>query len=380
VLKDAVPLEQCRRALVVNFGHYGDVLLATPVLRVLKAHAPHIEVDALVYDQTAAMLEGHPALSQLHTVGRRWRNELSFARLGHEYRLLRALRSRRYDLVVHVSSHMRGAWVARSVGAAYTVGPARPQRGRFWRRSFTHLFRVVQGNRRHHVEINLDALRRIGVQPTQEERRVEFVPGADAEQDAAELAPPGPFVVFHPDSRWRFKCWPADKSAELVDRLAADGHTLVLTAAPGETDLVESIAAHARAPVVNLAGKLSIKQLGALIGRARLFIGVDSMPMHLAAAMGVPTVALFGPSYEEEWGPWRVPRRIVTSTHACRPCGFKGCGAGEVSECLTELPVDVVHAAVRDLLAEIAAGARRLASETHAARDRSPALHPVRRR
>jgi heptosyltransferase-3 len=75
------------------------------------------------------------------------------------------------------------------------------------------------------------------------------------------------------------------------------------------------------------------------------------MPMHLAAAMGTPTVVLFGPSGENEWGPWYVERRVVTSTHTCRPCGQDGCGGGKVSECLTLLPVDAVHTAARELLA-----------------------------
>jgi heptosyltransferase-3 len=76
------------------------------------------------------------------------------------------------------------------------------------------------------------------------------------------------------------------------------------------------------------------------------------MPMHLAAAMGTPTVALFGPSGEFEWGPWNVPHRIVRSSHSCRPCGLDGCGGGKVSECLKFLPVAEVHAAARELLAQ----------------------------
>ena len=104
--------------------------------------------------------------------------------------------------------------------------------------------------------------------------------------------------------------------------------------------------------LADLAGQLSIKELGALTARAKLFIGVDSMPMHLAAAMGTPTLALFGPSGEIEWGPWNVERRVVTTTHSCRPCGQDGCGGGKVSECLTFLPLDPVHAAARELLAK----------------------------
>ena len=137
-----------------------------------------------------------------------------------------------------------------------------------------------------------------------------------------------------------------------MDRLAADGHRIVLTAAPDETEFIASILSRTQAKPLNLAGQLSIKEMGAVARRARLFVGVDSMPMHLAAAMGVRTVALFGPSGEAEWRPWNVAHRVVKSNHSCRPCGQDGCGGGKVSECLTVLPVDTVHAAARELLAE----------------------------
>jgi len=350
MVKDAVPLRECRRALVIKLRHHGDVLLAAPVLSVLKAHAPALEVDVLVYDDTAPMLEGHPALSRLHVVGRNWRDEGIFSRLGKEAALFNSLRACRYDLIVHLSEQPRGAWLARALGARYSVAPKMADRGRFWRRSFTHLYPLVP--RRHMVEVNLDALRRIGVQPTLHERKVTFVPGAPAEQAVDRLLDGGPFIHLHPASRWRFKCWTVEKNAELIDRFAAEGHQVVVTAAPDETQMIDAILAKARAKPLNLAGKLTLKQLGALTARARLFVGVDSMPMHLAAAMGVPTVALFGPSGESEWGPWSSAYRVVTSAHTCRPCGQDGCGGGKVSECLTLLPVDAVHAAARELLAE----------------------------
>jgi heptosyltransferase-3 len=348
MVKDAVPLGECRRALVLKLRHHGDVLLSAPVLSVLKAHAPGMEVDALVYDDTAPMLEGHPALSQLHTVGRAWRGVGVMQRFSLERSLFSRLRERGYDLVVHLSEQPRGAWLARWLGARYSVAPKMADRGRFWRRSFTHFYPLVP--RRHMVEVNLDALRRIGVQPAPHERKVTFVPGAQAEQAVDKLLDGRPFVHLHPASRWRFKCWTADKNAELIDRLAADGQRVVVTAAPDETRLVDEILGKAKATTLNLAGKLTLKQLGAVAGRARLFVGVDSMPMHLAAAMGVPTVALFGPSGESEWGPWNVAHRVVKSAHTCRPCGQDGCGGGKVSECLTLLPVDIVHAAARELL------------------------------
>src|SRR5919202_3681885 len=101
MVKDAVPLGECGRALVVKLRHHGDVLLAAPVLTVLKAHAPRLDIDALVYDDTAAMLEGHPALAELHSIGRGWRRLGAWTQLCHERALLRRLRGRRYDLLVH---------------------------------------------------------------------------------------------------------------------------------------------------------------------------------------------------------------------------------------------------------------------------------------
>jgi len=349
MVKDAVPLGECGRALVVKLRHHGDVLLAAPVLSVLKAHSPAIEVDALVYDDTAPMLAGHPALARLHTVGRRWRSLGALARLRHEKALFGELRARRYDLLLHLDNHARGAWLARTLGASFSVGPIDRERGGWWHRSFSHLYPLVRN--RHAVEVNLDALRRIGVLPGTSERKVVFVPGQAAEERVRDLVVE-PFVHMHPASRWKFKCWPADRNAALADRLAAEGHRIVFTAAPDETAMIDEIVERMTSQAINLAGKLSLKELGALTARAKLFIGVDSMPMHLAAAMGVPTVALFGPSSEVIWGPWNVEQRVVTTTHSCRPCGVDGCGGSKVSECLTLLGVDPVHAAAKELLAQ----------------------------
>jgi heptosyltransferase-3 len=133
----------------------------------------------------------------------------------------------------------------------------------------------------------------------------------------------------------------------------------VLTAAPDarERALVDAILAAttepARSRVTDLGGQLSLTELAALTREARAFVGVDSAPMHIAAAVQTPVVALFGPSGDVEWAPWQVPHRIVASSeHPCRPCGIDGCGGGKISECLTTLPVARVHAALAAILAE----------------------------
>lgn len=356
--KDAVPPGELRRVLVVKLRNLGDVLLTSPVFSTLAMHAPGAEIDALVYRDTADMLSGHPALAQLHTIDRGWKQLGPWAQFRHERALIGALRARRYDLVVHLTEHRRGAWLTRLLGPRWAVAPD-GDHGRFFDRSFTHRYRVVGGNRRHTVDIHLDSLRRLGIHPTADSRRLVFVEGAQAGDRAAVLLASGGlsngrFVAIHPASRWHFKCWPVESMVALIDGLQDRGHRVVLTCAPdpAEREITSAIVARAGRPVIDLGGQLALKELGALIRRARLFIGVDSAPMHIAAAVGTPTVALFGPSGEVEWGPWMVRSRVLVSDHRCRPCGFDGCGGGKRSECLEAITPIRALAAAEELLGD----------------------------
>jgi heptosyltransferase-3 len=357
---DAIDISRVRRALVIKLRHHGDVLLASPVFTVLKRAAPQAEIDALVYLETAPMLLRHPAIRLVHTIDRSLKSRGPIAQLAGDLRLWRALRARRYDLVVHLTEHPRGAWLTRVAGARYGVAPERARAGWFWRSCFTHRYRWPQRTPRHTVEADLDALRRIGIWPGDDDKKLVLVPGPDAEARVATLLARhglarGQFVLIHPGSRWLFKCWPPEPTAALLDRLAVDGWRLVLTGAPdsAEAPLVAAIKASLKAPIVDLSGALTMPELAALIAAARLFIGCDTAPMHMAAAAGTPVVAWFGPSDEREWGPWRVPHRVVGSAaHPCRPCHNNGCGGSNISDCLLTLPLAQVAAAVHDLLEE----------------------------
>jgi heptosyltransferase-3 len=125
MVADAIPLASVRRALVIKLRHHGDVLLASPVLSVLKAHLPQAEIDALVYAETAPMLSEHPSLSELHTIDRAWKKHGAGAHAAFERQLLGRLRARGYDLVVHLTDAARGAWLARLLGPSFSVAPRR---------------------------------------------------------------------------------------------------------------------------------------------------------------------------------------------------------------------------------------------------------------
>lgn len=353
-----------RRALVIKLRHHGDVLLAAPVLSMLRRVAPQCEIDALVYADTVPMLLGHPALAQLHLIDRNWKKQGLWRQIAAEGRLLSQLRARHYDLVIHLSVHARGAWLTRLLRPRWSVAPK--YRSGFWEKSFTHFYPAQSNPQRYTVDTNLDSLRAFGLEPLDADKRVILVPGAAAEARVEALLAmhglqAGGFIHIHPTSRWLFKCWPAERVAALVHELTARGWPVVFTAAPDAKERAMMVDIVARlgvlpaptfAPTVDFSGQLSLKELAALTACARLFVGVDSAPMHMAAAMGTPTVAIFGPSGDREWGPWRVVHRVVASAvHPCRPCGRAGCNDSKVSECLTTLPLAQVLAACEELLA-----------------------------
>ena len=344
--------------LVVKLRFHGDVLLATPVFSALKQRHPHLEIDALIYRETRDMLTFHPDISQVHCIDRSRKQLGTFGNLRAEIGLLRRLRARRYDLLLHLTEHWRGPILKRVLGISLAVTEryARRERSRFWQRSFTHHYASPR-NPRHKVENHLDALRRIGIYPEPKARALQLLPGPEAETRArTKLAGlelnDRPFVLIHPTSRFLHKCWTVEGMAELIDRLQPHLPVL-LTAAPSaaELEMVEAIRSRTRTVPASLAGQLDLKELAYCIGAAQLFVGVDSAPMHMAAAMQTPVVALFGPTSQAVWSPWQVAHRIVATRPTCQPCHLRGCGEGHVSECLLAIEVDTVLRACQSLLA-----------------------------
>jgi heptosyltransferase-3 len=115
------------------------------------------------------------------------------------------------------------------------------------------------------------------------------------------------FIIIHPVSRWMFKCWDDEKFAKIIDYIELNKKKkVIITASPDpiELDRIESILKNCKSNPLNLSGLLSLDELSALIARASLFVGVDTAPMHMAAALNIPIIALFGPSNPILWGPW----------------------------------------------------------------------------
>ena len=346
-----------KRVLIIKLRHHGDVLITSPMFSTLKRQHPHLEVDALVYSDTAAMLEEHPQLNQLHRIDRHWKHLGLKGQISAEWSLLKQLKDKRYDLILHMTDHWRGLTLVKLLKPSYSITQCHVMRqGKFWKNTFDYNY-PINYKKRHMVEKHLDALRHVGLYPDTNDKRMVAKAGSSAEAAVSEklknagLAAGG-YIHIHPTSRWLFKSWDTDKVAQLIDRLAEQGHKIVLTAAPSEPEMamIEEILSKVTQTVTNFCGQLSLKELMALIQQAKLLIGVDSVPMHIASATDTPCLAFFGPSNELEWSPWMNQHTILSSDHSCRPCDLAGCGDGRKSECMSAIPVTRALQAVNELL------------------------------
>ncbi|MBX9744914.1 MAG: putative lipopolysaccharide heptosyltransferase III [Chlamydiales bacterium] len=330
-----------KKILVVKLRHLGDVLLAAPVFAALKKKIPDVHLDAFIWAECAPMLEGHPAVDGWILYDRAWK-QLGARKIFKEISLFWHIRRQKYDVVINLTEGDRGAWAARVSGAPIRIG---------WGKKgvYTHFVKQCSGLR-HTVERNLDALRRMGVFPQEEDKELFLHVPDGLMQATAEMIGSSSFILIHPSSRWRFKCWPIQQMRSLAHQLLERGERLVFTSGPDpvEIEMVNQIVEGLE--IVNLAGKISLKELAALIRQAKAIICVDSVPLHMASALKAPVVALFGPTSEITWGPWRHERaRVVVQPMSCRPCYQDGCGGSKVSDCLSSLPVAKVLAAYDSL-------------------------------
>lgn len=339
-----------RRILVIALKHIGDVLVATPALRALKGHWPQAEIELLVNAGMGDLVRGLPYVSALREIDRAALRGRPLA----EWALVRELRARQYEVAVDLTGGERSAWYAFLSGARRRVGV--DERRSFPGRQllFQHLTPWGEG---HYAENFLKILAPLGVKG--EPGKMEIAIPESGRQEVLALMKIGAGrqkIVIHPVSRWMFKSWPAKSCAEVIARIQTNTNTVYISAGKSEVELqrvkeiLSLLPEEVRINVVDCSGKLSLAGLAALINECNLFIGVDSAPMHIASACGTPAVALFGPSGEHNWGPWRNAHRLVTAARPCRPCGKDGCNGTKRSQCMDEITAEQVAVAVRELL------------------------------
>lgn len=343
-----------RRVLVIVTRRIGDVLLATPLIRTLRRAWPGARIEALVFAGTQGVLDGNPDLDQVHVVAER-------PRFAAHARLLARL-FRRYD---HALSLVPGdrptlyAWIAGRRRSGLLLDAP----GQRWKRHLLHDRVPFDDRDTHTVRMHLALAQALGITATAEvvlSWRAADAVAVDALLGTENTA----FAVLHPYPKFRYKMWHAQGWVSVARWLLEHGFRVVLTggADAAECAYVAAIAQQLPGTVINAAGKLTLGGMAALLTRARCYVGPDTAVTHMAAAAGIPTVALFGPTDPVKWGPWprehaaernpwqrlgdqRCGNVVLLQGHAaCAPCGHEGCDrhVASSSDCLQAIPAESV--------------------------------------
>lgn len=347
-----------KKVLLIKLLYIGDVVLTTPAIRAFKEALPQATISMAAYKDTAPVLEGNPYLAEILSFDNAWKRLPVLERFRKDIEFVREIRKRRFDLVVNLTNNDRGAILSFLSGAKYRIGQSRPRKSllKNWNKLlFTHLY-TIDNTHTHWAARHLEPLRLLGYEP--EANRLEiFLKEREVSEIRELLAKNGwnrerGLVHIHPTARLRSKFWKAEGVAEVIDHLIQAGYDVVLTSGTGrlEMDAIERILHLASHKPINLAGNTSLRGLAAISSISRLFIGVDSAPMHIAAAAGTPVVALFGPMPVELWRPWGDGHTVLIKYMTCLPCGLDGCKGSGKSECLDSLPSAMVIEKVREVL------------------------------
>ncbi|MBU2539059.1 MAG: glycosyltransferase family 9 protein [Proteobacteria bacterium] len=338
-----------RSILLIQLGDIGDVVLTLPCVRALREAYPHARINVVAWDKASELLEDCPWLDQVIAVTKRSRS--LWEELRFQVIFFRSLRRLQCDLAIDLRTGTRGAIMAFLSGASQRVG-FYAEDGKLWRnRLFTGLLKREYIPGMHVADYLLGLLESFGI--TGEHRIPELAVAEDKlekirilfEQESVSCDKK--IVAVQPFSLWQYKEWGRDKYIALIQWLEEEyGVAVLVTGSAAEKERAEEIVRCCGAGCYNFAGKTSIAMYAALLKQCQLFIGVDSAGLHIAAAVGTPTIAIFGPSSPESWAPRGGQHLIVQKKMPCVPCRQKGCNNSEKSRCLDELTLEELRAQI----------------------------------
>ncbi len=307
----------------------GDCLLLTSPIRALKEEFPGFRVSVLVESRFADCFDGNSDIDEI----------LAVRRKSEAFRLLR----RRFDLILNLHGGPTSLMFA-----AMARGPHIG----FEQYQYSGLYRGLlprPDGEIHSVEATMKAFQWMGLTQQSAPPLRYAVHAREAEKLRSSASrPAAAYAVLHPGSVMETKRWEAGKFAQLARNLKDLGLETVLTCGPGEEKIVADVARDLHYPRLLLG--LRIPELAELIRGAKLYVGNDSGPMHLAAAVGTPVIALWGSSDSRRWRPWQVNHVVVQNPFECNPCPGYRCLVAPTPLCIESVTVEQAVAAVKRLL------------------------------
>ena len=342
---------EVQRILLVRLRSIGDTVLATPCLYALKRFVPRAQVDIVLEDWVAPLLNGFEHVDNIITLQRK--STTSRARVA------RQLRSNRYDVVYNLHGGTTATLLTRASGAKHRVGYADYQYSSLHQHQAPSSASLWGRAKTHSVEQQLALLGWTGVPVTDRPATRLAVTNESAAAVSARLHSTGldedsDFALIHPTAAFDTKQWSTEKFARLIEMLATQGLKSVVITAESEATVTAELQQHTSVPFTGVTN-LSLPEVTALAARARLFVGNDSGIAHIAAAVATPAVVIFGSSNVDHWRPWATaPSETVREELDCQPCHGYYCEKFAQPECIQRVPVNKVVAAVERVLRESA--------------------------
>jgi len=335
---------------IFRLSSIGDVIHTLPVAHLLKERFPDARLTWVAEKGMSPLLNHHPAIDHLLLVDTKsWRKRPFSPQAWKEVvSFLRYIRSQEFDMALDFQGLFKSALLARVTGAPRRIGMARSDRKEKFSSLFLNEFSVETSGKRHIIEKNIALLQQIGIfsenQPLHfhihpDEEAVQYV---DQELRKIELEN---FVLINPGGGWITKLWDEDKFAQLIDLIYNDLHIpSLVTWGPGERAIADKIARKCITPAV-ISFSTNLTELIALIRRSRLVVSGDSGPLHLASALGIPVVGLYGPTDPLRNGPWNPHDSACTINYQCSPCYQRVCPIG--IQCMKKLEIPQVLDSVK---------------------------------
>jgi len=317
--------ENIRKILFIKLRHLGDVVLTIPVFRILKQNFPDAYVAPLVNSGTEEILIGNPFIDEIIVFDRAIIHMNPLKRLFKELSFYRTIKMKNFDMTINLTGGDRGAFVSLLSGARYRLA-YKPQKGLIGKKYFyTH---IAEKNGNHALLQNIALLDKFGIYSKGTIDTNIYIP-EEADLFVKKIFKENKIskedivIHIHPTSRWLFKCWKDEYMAEIIKWLIDKKIYVVITSSPDEKEITKIkkilslIPESYNSKIINLCGKINIKQLAAISKASDIFFGVDTAPMHIAAFVGTTVIALFGAG-QDSWKPWGEKHLVISKNVADR--------------------------------------------------------------
>ncbi len=344
------------RILVIRLRSIGDIVLLTPALQLVKQWRPDLRISVVVEGRFRELLDGNQDVEELLDPGER----TGWQRVASRARAVRELRQREFPLCINLHGGPTSTFLTRFSGARWRVG--------FHHYRAQGAYNVIIPDARtilgqpalHTAELQASAFFWLGLpRQTVPPARLFVSPQSqtwwDGERARLGVSREQEYAIIHPAALYATKQWAAEKFAQVGAALERDGGIApVYCCGPGEAAVLDAVERVAAAPIRRLR-TAGLGELAAAISGARLFLGNDSGPAHMAAALGRPAVVIFGSSSSMIWGPWPPPGAsrpsvVVQNPYECNPCPGDRCYRYEHPECILSVTVEQVRAAIESVL------------------------------